>query len=91
MMNLFAFRATEPAVMKQAVDPVGLLNDAWLQSVSVISDRVVFAWGCDGTFLARDRPIIAMFPNAWCLGKTANGHPKHPLYLNKETLLEPFN
>jgi hypothetical protein len=27
----------------------------------------------------------------FCLGKTATGRPRHPLYLRSDTPLEPFN
>ncbi len=91
MVNLFAFRATEPAVMKKADFPVGHpFNDEYLKLTTNKVAIVIFAWGTDGHYLNRDREVIAMFPNAYCFGKTKEGHPKHPLYLASDTLLTPF-
>lgn len=51
-------------------------------------ERVVFAWG-------RTEPLPLwldeMVENAWCFGFTANGRPKHPLYLPNETTLVPYS
>ncbi|GAB3753891.1 DUF1643 domain-containing protein [Spirosoma pomorum] len=90
MMNLFCYRATEPTDMKQAADPIGEGANAWLVDVASKCQRVVFAWGCHGTHLNRDKEIIELFPDAYCLGKTKEGHPKHPLYLAANTPLERF-
>lgn len=81
MANLFAFRATEPADMKKAPDPVGPENDGYLQSLSLAADVVVAAWGVHGTHRGRDTQVRAMLPNLHYLRLTKDGHPGHPLYL----------
>lgn len=85
MMNLFAFRATDPDVMKAAEDPVGSANDDVLLSVAFNADLIVAAWGVHGTHLGRSAEVKAMFPELHYIKLTKAGHPGHPLYL-KENL-----
>ena len=83
MVNLFAFRATSPAVMKAQEDPIGPENDETLDYVASGAGVIVAAWGNDGAFLDRDKKVKAMFPNLHHLGLTKKGCPRHPLYLPK--------
>ena len=85
VVNLFAYRATDPTALVRAADPVGPENDAHLRGVLSQADVVVAAWGAHKMVahagarvalvrsLARDR--------LRCLGTTSAGHPRHPLYL----------
>lgn len=91
MLNLFAFRATDPRDMQRAADPVGPENDEWI--VRTIDDGagvVVAAWGCGGSFLGRDRQVWALVPGLHCLRVTKDGHPQHPLYLPKHLTPIPW-
>ena len=87
MMNLFAFRATEPKVMKISENPIGSENNYWLKQMSKKACTVVAAWGNHGSLRNRDKEIIEMIPDLYCLGLTKQGQPKHPLFLNKDTEL----
>lgn len=51
MINLLAFRATAPADMMSAHDPVGSDNDKWLVEIAEAAGSVVAAWGDDGSHL----------------------------------------
>lgn len=84
MMNLFAFRATLPKIMKMQIDPIGPDNDHYLIEVAQRVDIVIAVWGINGSYLARDKTVQAMIPRLYCLGFTKNGHPRHPLYLSKK-------
>jgi hypothetical protein len=85
VVNLFAYRSTNPRVLKDAVDPVGPENDAWLKKVMMESDIVIAAWGNRGTFNGRDQVVKKMFPNQLqTLRLTKRGMPGHPLYLPSE-------
>lgn len=94
MGNLFAFRATDPKVMKRADDPVGPDNDEWLQRMAAQADKIVACWGTDGGLLDRDASVVAGLCSEghrlFCLGKTMHGYPCHPLYLARTTELELF-
>ena len=90
MLNLFAFRATDPAVMKAADDPVGPQNDETLMRIAGAfrttgeHPLVIAAWGVHGEHDARARKVMEWLPNLSCLGLTKDGHPKHPLYLKRD-------
>ncbi len=81
MTNLFAYRATQPADMKKAADPVGWENDGALKMLARDAGVVVAAWGAHGTFKGRDQSVRLGVPNLHYLRLTKDGHPGHPLYL----------
>lgn len=81
MANLFAYRATKPAVMLNAQDPVGFENDEWLLRLSKNAGVVVAAWGNHGSHLGRSKQVTALISNLHCLKLNATGEPGHPLYL----------
>lgn len=84
--NIFAFRATDPRVMRAAADPVGPENDAAIAvSATDWADLVVCAWGTHGAHLGRgpavERLLRASGRPLHHLGLTKDGHPRHPLYI----------
>lgn len=91
--NLFAFRATDPANLKRAADPVGAENDEYIRTVAMNSAAVVVAWGVHGVHQGRADYVMRLLNDAgvypYCLGLTKGGHPKHPLYLRSDTALIP--
>lgn len=88
--NLFAYRATEPADMKKAADPVGTRNDYWLRKLARDSALVVAAWGNDGAFLERSTQVRAMLPGLHCLKVNGSGEPAHPLYQRADAIPVPY-
>ena len=80
MANLFAFRATDPSVMKASKDPVGAENNKWLKSLARDAGIVVAAWGNDGAFLGRSKQVKEQIPGMHCLKLNKSGEPAHPLY-----------
>lgn len=81
MTNLFAFRATDPAQMKRAADPVGPDNDRYLVELARNASVVVAAWGTHGRFQGRDAVVRQLVPDLHYLRLTEDKHPGHPLYL----------
>ncbi len=81
MLNLFAWRATQPADMQAADDPVGPQNNYFLAAHAHMVDLVVAAWGAGGSFRGRDAEVRPMLPRLHYLRLTKDGHPGHPLYL----------
>lgn len=80
--NLCAWRATRPADLKRATDPVGPDNDALLADWHATSDLTIAAWGVHGTLLGRDQQVLAQMTGPLHhLGLTRDGHPRHPLYV----------
>lgn len=98
MLNVGAFRATDPKVWKAARDPFGPGNTIdhlqtylfrWQPSI------VVAAWGKPLTASQRGQhradAIKSNILGMKCWGRNADGSPRHPLMLAYTTKLEPFN
>jgi hypothetical protein len=96
MMNLFAFRATDPLEIKSADAPIGPLNDHYLDLAWVRSGLHIAAWGVHGDHGGRERDF-AMKTRKFapvslkCLKVTKDGHPSHPLYIKGDTLPIPWS
>lgn len=52
---------------------------------------VVACWGVHGALHARAFDVRRLLTGMKCFGLTDVGHPKHPLFLAKETGLVDFN
>jgi hypothetical protein len=89
VLNLFALRATDPAALRTADDPVGPRNDAairdGLADLRHPGDRIVCAWGNAGGLHGRGAQVERRLREAGHdlhhLGLTAGGAPRHPLYV----------
>ena len=84
--NIFAFRATDPRVMRDEPDPTGPANDATLLTLAASHDRIICAWGTHGAHLDRGAQVEALLRSTgrdlYHLGLTQAGHPRHPLYIS---------
>lgn len=84
--NIFAFRATDPRVMRAAADPVGPGNDAVLLEGVAWADMVLCAWGNHGEHLGRGAEVNRLLRQTgvrlFHLGLTGQGQPRHPLYVS---------
>ncbi len=102
VVNIFGFRATDPADLRRAAAPVGPSNDRIvLRAVSTWAGRagdcVACGWGAhgahriDGEPAGRGKSIERKLRRAghalFHLGLTAEGHPRHPLYISYK---QPF-
>jgi hypothetical protein len=83
--NIFAYRATDPRVMRAVADPVGPMNDAAILGSVPWADQVICAWGTHGAHLGRGPQMAGLLRKTgaqlWHLGLSQAGHPKHPLYI----------
>lgn len=85
--NLFAFRSPSPKDLKATPYPTGPDNDAHLDSMAQEARLVVVAWGAHGTLDYRDASVCVLLQHhasLYCLGKTAGGQPRHPLYVRAD-------
>lgn len=91
LMNLYALRATDPAALGSAEDPVGPENDACLDETLACwaPKAILCGWGNRGQALGRGAIVRARLAQGdrplWHLGLTATGAPRHPLYLPAAT------
>lgn len=85
VVNLFAWRATNPADMKRQADPVGEWNNLYTLHAAAVSAMTVCAWGSHGGHLGRDKAVLAKLEAAgirpYALRLTKGGAPSHPLYV----------
>ena len=92
--NIFAFRATDPRVMRAMTDPVGPDNDAAIFDSLSWADAVICAWGNHGAHLGRGAAVKAMLERSGSplahLGLTGQGQPRHPLYVGYDQRPQPW-
>ena len=93
VVNLFAYRASEPKRLRQTPDPIGPANDDYLVDAADRVQTVVVAWGVHGTIMDRGLEVFRLLAGRsqlHCLGFTQAGQPRHPLYIRRETVPVPF-
>lgn len=102
VINLFAFRATDPKELRGPGDKVGPDNETFHKLAYRLIDPsgrrggfCVAAWGAQPSKVLGDRPAqfwgragLLRVP-VYTLGSTQDGHPKHPCMLAYDTPLEP--
>lgn len=92
--NIFAFRATDPRVMRAEADPVGPWNDAAILQSLDWADQIICAWGNHGVHLGRGAEVERMLRDAGArmlhLGLTGQGQPRHPLYVGYDQRPSPW-
>lgn len=93
--NLFGWRATDPAEMKAARDPVGRGNDAAILRAAREAALVVCAWGNHGAHRERASMVLSLLRSHGVklhfLRRNGNGIPAHPLYLPRTLKPLPWN
>lgn len=94
VVNLFAFRATDPRDLPCPHIAVGPENDLCIEAAELSAARTIVAWGAKANEIApmRVRGVLAMLKpdRTFCLGLNADGSPKHPLYVPYGAPLIPF-
>ena len=58
VVNLFAYRATDPRELKAVVDPVGPRNDEFIERAARGHEMVVVAWGANGGLHGRGATML---------------------------------
>jgi hypothetical protein len=83
VVNLFAYRATDPKDLFKAADVHGPRNQEVIYDTSRRARIIICAWGAHGAWGEQDETVRGWLHNRelYALGFTKHGHPKHPLYL----------
>jgi hypothetical protein len=90
--NLFALRSTDPSNLREHPDPVGPENERHLREVCAESEKVIVAWGANGSLQGRGREVGEMLDVVlYALDTTKDGHPVHPLYQPADAEPEPWS
>lgn len=90
--NLYAYRTASPADLflqtpgargdAGAPGSSGGMENEWhVKRVLQDSDLHVAAWGVHGHATLTSQRVLGWSDRWWCLGTTANGAPRHPLYV----------
>jgi ribosomal protein S27AE len=93
--NLYGWRSADPKSLLTCTDPVGPWSDQILQGAAEQAaddgTPIVAAWGANAR-PGRVTDVLALLRGSdlRCLGTTAQGHPRHPLYVKGDQPLVPF-
>ena len=96
VVNLFAFRATDPREvlrMTAAGDPVGVRNQEVIERAASDAGLIICAWGTNGAHLQQAETVLGWLSDSetFALGLSKEGHPRHPLYLKADAPLLPMD
>ncbi|TFV90720.1 DUF1643 domain-containing protein [Blastococcus sp. CT_GayMR16] len=96
VVNLFALRAVDPNTLRRHPDPIGAENDAAIARAVTLARlhgaRVIAAWGSHVMTVHRGRHVRDLVGGPLqALGLTRGRHPRHPLYVRKDTQLVPYS
>jgi hypothetical protein len=92
VVNLYAYRATDPKTLRKVDDPIGPDNDRWLENAAEYAAYwdcpLIAAWGAipDPARVWRVTHL-PHFDRLKALGVTKDGHPRHPLYVKADAPL----
>lgn len=91
VVNLFAFRSTDPTMLRSTPHPVGPSNDTVILAAIQRAGRVVCAWGSHGTLHGRGVAVTRMLQErnvrTLCFRLTRTGQPVHPSRLPRASAL----
>ena len=94
IVNIFAYRSTDPAALREIPDPIGPRNDYHIKAARRRSTRCIAAWGNHGTHLDRAARVLRTLHRLGdvdCLCRTKTGQPGHPLYISSKTMPRPIS
>jgi len=85
VVNLFAYRSTDPRLLRRLRDPVGRDNHRHIRRALRKAALVIVGWGAWTV-----RSPLEDLGRARCLGLTSGGQPRHPLYLRRDVQHVPY-
>ncbi len=96
VVNLFAYRATDPREILNMTangDPIGPRNQEVIERAASDAGLIICAWGAHGSHIGQDETVRGWIGDRkiYSLGRTKEGHPRHPLYLKANSPLLPMD
>jgi len=96
VVNLYAWRATDPKELDEIDHAISPDNDRWIEETARSCALVVAAWGaCRGEhWIEADRvsgDLQSFGVPVKCLGLTKGGQPRHPLYVRGDAKLIDYD
>jgi len=86
VLNIFAYRSTDPKALYLCKDPVGPWNDETILLITMKAGMVILGYGRHGKLLGRGEKVLSLLrehkvsPHA--LRINLDKSPGHPLYIN---------
>jgi hypothetical protein len=94
VVNLYAYRATDPKALKAAGYQVGPDNNRYTMAAIRRAHNIVLAWGANARGMIRPDIVLRMVREAgvtpMALRRLADGVPEHPLMLPYSCTLQPL-
>lgn len=91
VVNLYAYRATDPTELLNVTEPEGPDNDIHLRVALDKPGPIIAAWGaCAPPSRVAKLLDMAGADSLQCLGINKDGSPRHPLYIRADAQLEPW-
>ena len=81
VVNLFAYRTSNPKKLHLVENPVGKDNDRYIQQAVSEAKTIVLAWGNGGSLRNQNQTVLQKLANCshlYCLGITKKLQPRHP-------------
>lgn len=91
LCNLYAYCTPSPKKLFAVQNPIGTENDQWIKKSLEGMDRTVLIYGNRGQKNNRDKAVLNLFNEPYCIAISKLKMPKHPLYLNYTPVPIPFN
>ena len=94
VVNLFGLRSTDPTNLILEDDPIGPDNREYILGAIANHRPIIAAWGAIKKplrFKAWKTLMLLKRTPLWCLGRTKDGYPRHPLYVPGKKKLEKFS
>ena len=85
VMNIFAYRSTDPHALQVVDDPIGWENDKYILESARLCKMVICGWGKHGSWRGRGQKVLDLL-KFWGVKTRAlklnnDGSPAHPLYI----------
>jgi len=92
IVNLFAYRSTDPRKLYKIDDPIGAKNDEIILNSTKNAKKIIIAWGNHGILYDRDKYVLSNLlkeysNKIYILKRLKSGQPGHPLYIPYNTKL----
>jgi hypothetical protein len=92
IVNLHAFRSSEPKDLRLAVDSIGPLNRFFVGIAVNEAELIICAWGNHGAYQAQDAEMLTWLRRfkLSALRISRDGFPGHPLYIERDAKILQF-
>lgn len=95
IVNLFAYRSTDPKELYVKDNPIGVENDTFIIESIKTSKFVIVGWGNHGKLHNRSSEVVTTLLKQYknrifALRILKNGEPGHPLYIPYSSKLKRF-